>query len=83
MSPESANTDLLCRASVTRKGAALVTAATAAPRPSMTNRIGSAQQISVPAEVNSVSQLTALCRSGEGSVFIACSYQVSQGKTAK
>ncbi|ERJ39821.1 hypothetical protein L810_5532 [Burkholderia sp. AU4i] len=49
----------------------------------MTNRIGSAQQISVPAEVNSVSQLTALCRSGEGSVFIACSYHVSQGKKAK
>jgi len=55
---DPANTQALYRLSVIRKGKLLVSAATVAPRPSVTRMIGRAQQTSVPVEASKASQLT-------------------------
>jgi hypothetical protein len=47
----------LCSDNVTRNGTLEDIAATVAPSPSMTKAIGNAQQISVPVEANSASQV--------------------------
>src|SRR5262249_60253778 len=50
--PETRNTTLLCRESVTSHGTAERNEATVAPSPSRTRSDGSAQQSSVPNDVN-------------------------------
>jgi len=53
-SPDIAKNHALCFANATRNGALLVIAATVAPSPNVTSRIGSAQQISVAVDETSV-----------------------------
>ena len=55
--PEMPKIQPLCSARVTRNGTLLVTAATVAPRPSITRPIGNAQQSSVPDDANKLSHV--------------------------
>ena len=58
ITPDPANTQALCRLSVISMGKLLVSAATVAPRPTVTSMIGRAQQTRVPVEASRASQLT-------------------------
>ncbi len=65
--PETANTQPLYMLSVISHGAELAMDATAAPKPTVTSRMGKAQQVSVADVVNKSTQLHDL-----GLTFISC-----------
>jgi hypothetical protein len=69
---DPANTQTLCWLRTIRNGAELVNAATLAPIPSVTSMMGNAQQTSVPADANNVTQVAPVSIPGVPGSVVVC-----------